>query len=100
MLCLTAQLPAWLGGIGGESVFLDTEGNFMPQRIKQMANALILHCKRRMPATPQSSAPCPNSPTHVNLFSKGVILVAQGDHHDSMAMRDIDQTGIKLHLQN
>ncbi|VDN99989.1 unnamed protein product [Rodentolepis nana] len=41
--CLTVQVPQWCGGLGGEAIFLDTEGNFMPKRLRQMAVDLVEH---------------------------------------------------------
>ena len=43
--CLTVQVPQWCGGLAGEAVFIDTEGNFMPQRLRQMAVELVHHCQ-------------------------------------------------------
>jgi predicted ATP-dependent serine protease len=40
---LDVQIPAELGGIDGEAVYLDTEGSLMPARIAQMATALESH---------------------------------------------------------
>lgn len=39
-LALTAQLPIEKGGLGGKALFIDSEGTFRPERIKQMAEAL------------------------------------------------------------
>lgn len=38
-LCVNAQIPTEQGGLGGEVLFLDTEGTFRPERIVQMATA-------------------------------------------------------------
>jgi DNA repair protein RadA len=38
-LAINVQLPLEMGGANGKSVFIDTEGTFRPERIKQMANA-------------------------------------------------------------
>jgi len=39
-LAVTAQLPIEQGGLEGQSVFIDTEQTFRPERIKQMAEGL------------------------------------------------------------
>ncbi len=39
-LAVNAQLPVDQGGAGGKTVFIDTEGTFRPQRIKQIAEKL------------------------------------------------------------
>ncbi|VDD81813.1 unnamed protein product [Mesocestoides corti] len=46
--CLTVQLPNWCGGLFGEAVFIDTEGNFMPKRLLQMAADLVKHCQAKI----------------------------------------------------
>ena len=38
-LCVNVQLPIEQGGLDGDVVFIDTEGTFRPERIKQMADA-------------------------------------------------------------
>ena len=42
-LCLNAQIPAKLNGLGGEAVYIDTEGSMMPLRLEQMAIAIQKH---------------------------------------------------------
>ncbi len=39
-LAVNVQLPIDQGGAGGKAVFIDTEGTFRPQRIKQMAEGI------------------------------------------------------------
>ncbi|KAM3174851.1 hypothetical protein ACTXT7_009667 [Hymenolepis weldensis] len=41
--CLTVQIPHWCGGLSGEAIFFDTEGNFMPKRLRQMARDMVEH---------------------------------------------------------
>jgi len=41
-LAINVQLPVEQGGLGGKAVFIDTEGTFRPERIKQLAAALGL----------------------------------------------------------
>lgn len=38
-LAVNAQLPPEKGGLGGKVVFIDTEGTFRPERIRQLAEA-------------------------------------------------------------
>ncbi|KAH3767649.1 Rad51 DNA recombinase 3 [Pelomyxa schiedti] len=40
-LAITVQIPKLYGGLEGECVYLDTEGSFSVDRIKEMASALI-----------------------------------------------------------
>jgi DNA repair protein RadA len=39
-LAVNTQLPSEKGGVSGKAVFIDTEGTFRPQRIKQIAEGL------------------------------------------------------------
>jgi DNA repair protein RadA len=38
-LCVTASLPVEQGGLGGGTLYIDTEGTFRPERVKQIAIA-------------------------------------------------------------
>jgi len=42
-LAVNVQLPLEMGGANGKSVFIDTEGTFRPDRIRQIASALQLN---------------------------------------------------------
>lgn len=44
-LCVDVQIPKTFGGLAAEAVFIDVEGNFIPQRVEQIADAAIKHCK-------------------------------------------------------
>ena len=41
-LAVNAQLPVEQGGLGGKVIFIDTEGTFRPERIKQIATTVGL----------------------------------------------------------
>nr|CAH8856512.1 unnamed protein product [Trichobilharzia regenti] len=54
--CVNVQIPKWFGGLDGQALFLDTEGNFIPERVRQMAVALANHCKQHyISANPENS---------------------------------------------
>jgi len=38
-LCINTQLPKEQGGLGGGTLYIDTEGSFRPERVQQMAKA-------------------------------------------------------------
>eukprot|EP00041_Stephanoeca_diplocostata_P007373 m.103996 g.103996 ORF g.103996 m.103996 type:complete len:396 (+) comp16843_c0_seq12:131-1318(+) len=44
-LCLNVQIPPEHGGIGGEAIYIDTEGSFVVERVCDMAEALESHLK-------------------------------------------------------
>jgi len=41
-LCIVAQLPVEEGGLGGNALFIDTEGTFSPERVYRIASAMGL----------------------------------------------------------
>ena len=45
-LAINVQLPEAFNGAGGEAIYIDTEGSFMPERCKQMAAALCTHLRK------------------------------------------------------
>ena len=42
-LAVDATLPEIFGGCGGHSVFIDTEGSFVIERVVQVATAAVKH---------------------------------------------------------
>ena len=45
-LCIDARLPPAYGGVGGQAVYVDTEGSFSSERCWDMAEALVRHVRR------------------------------------------------------
>ncbi|XP_042237415.1 DNA repair protein RAD51 homolog 3-like isoform X2 [Homarus americanus] len=43
--CVSVQLPSSVGGVGGEALFIDTEGSFTAGRLKDMATDAIQHAQ-------------------------------------------------------
>ncbi|XP_056130902.1 DNA repair protein RAD51 homolog 3 [Lampris incognitus] len=43
-LAIDVQIPTCFGGLGGQVVFLDTEGSFIVQRLVDLAQAAVQHC--------------------------------------------------------
>lgn len=44
-LCVNAQIPISIGGLGAESIFIDTEGTFSINRFKEIAAGVSEHCR-------------------------------------------------------
>ena len=42
-LAMDVGIPPYLGGVDGEAVYIDSEGSFMPQRAKEIAEGLASH---------------------------------------------------------
>lgn len=47
-LALNVQIPKILNGQHGRALYIDTEGSFLPERVKEMATELVSHLKRLM----------------------------------------------------
>ncbi|XP_069694731.1 DNA repair protein RAD51 homolog 3 isoform X2 [Periplaneta americana] len=45
-LCVDVQIPSSFGGLGGEAVFIDTDGGFTPHRLKEVAEACVNHLRQ------------------------------------------------------
>lgn len=43
-LAVDVQLPQCFGGLGGQVVFVDTEGSFVLQRVVDLSAAAVRHC--------------------------------------------------------
>ncbi|XP_053696864.1 DNA repair protein RAD51 homolog 3 [Sabethes cyaneus] len=45
-LSVSTQIPAELGGLGGKTMFFDTNFGFTPQRLEEMATGCVQHCQK------------------------------------------------------
>lgn len=45
-LCVNVTIPTTHGGINGSALYVDTEGSFAPERVYQMAHALVNHLRQ------------------------------------------------------
>lgn len=43
-LAVDVQVPHCFGGLGGQVVYIDTEGSFLIQRLVDLAAATVNHC--------------------------------------------------------
>lgn len=41
---MDVQVPQCFGGVGGQVVYIDTEGSFLLQRVVDIATAAVQHC--------------------------------------------------------
>ena len=44
-LSVDVTIPECFGGLGGESLYIDTEGSFIVDRVRDIAMATVEHCK-------------------------------------------------------
>lgn len=43
-LAVDVQVPQCFGGVGGQVIYIDTEGSFLLQRVIDVATAAVRHC--------------------------------------------------------
>ena len=43
-LCVDAAIPECFGGVEGQSIYIDTEGSFVAERVAQISKATVEHC--------------------------------------------------------
>ena len=47
-LAVNARLPTRLGGVQGQTLYIDAEGSFAPERLQCMAEGLLQHCQNTL----------------------------------------------------
>ncbi|KAM9855355.1 DNA repair protein RAD51 homolog 3 [Aulostomus maculatus] len=55
-LAVDVQVPVCFGGLGGQVVYVDTEGSFLVQRVVDIAAAAVRHCSLLAEDTEQQAA--------------------------------------------
>jgi RAD51-like protein 2 len=101
---MSVQVPEYLGGLGGEAVFIDTEGSFLVERLVDMAEATALHCQQ-VAAALQAQGQMPDDVetpvenlTRDNLL-KGVHYFRCQDYVQLLALMHILPDFLKEHSQ-
>ena len=56
-LCVDVQIPEAFGGLGGEAVYIDTEGSMIVDRLADIASAAVHHCQQLALAQGVSGTP-------------------------------------------
>jgi RAD51-like protein 2 len=89
-LAVNAALPAHAGGVAGQTVYVDTEGSFAPERCHAMAQALIDHIHRgharrlrqRGPSTTTTTTTttAPDDPAGANVWNVTADDILEGIH--------------------
>ncbi|KAM8830982.1 DNA repair protein RAD51 homolog 3 [Synchiropus picturatus] len=69
-LAVDAQVPECFGGVAGQVVFVDTEGSFVIQRLKDLAAAAVRHCSLLVENSEQEAAMATFTVEHIlaNVF--------------------------------
>lgn len=47
-LCINVQIPKSIGGVGGEALYIDSEGSFVVDRLAQIAEGTIAEMNPRL----------------------------------------------------
>ncbi|KAM9455376.1 DNA repair protein RAD51 homolog 3 isoform 2-T2 [Clarias gariepinus] len=81
-LAVDVQIPVCFGGLGGEAVFIDTEGGFVVQRLVAVAKAAVEHCVALAEDEEQRKA---LESFTVEKILSGVFLVRCQDHVELLA---------------
>jgi len=87
-LSVDARLPSHFGGVAGETVYIDSEGNFSPERCWSMAEALVEHVRK----SASRKTPSPQVP---DWFERDTILKGI---HVYRALDEAAQTAIIMAL--
>ncbi|KAK2850950.1 hypothetical protein Q5P01_007226 [Channa striata] len=55
-LAVDVQVPLCFGGVGGQVIYIDTEGSFLVQRVVDVATAVVRHCSLLVEDNEQQNA--------------------------------------------
>ncbi|MCI4387936.1 hypothetical protein PGIGA_G00079700 [Pangasianodon gigas] len=81
-LAVDVQIPVCFGGLGGEAVFIDTEGGFVVERLVGVAEAAVKHCAALAEDEEQRKA---LESFSVEKILSGVFLIRCQDHTELLA---------------
>mmetsp|Transcript_37328 Transcript_37328/g.49181 ORF Transcript_37328/g.49181 Transcript_37328/m.49181 type:complete len:460 (+) Transcript_37328:49-1428(+) len=91
-LAVDAQLPSWVSGVEGKTVYIDTEGSFMVERAVQVAEGFVHHLNRiaksrqqRQLAGGQVQQLNQVLPTRDQIL-QGILVFRAHDHTEQIAM--------------
>ncbi|XP_017345240.1 DNA repair protein RAD51 homolog 3 isoform X2 [Ictalurus punctatus] len=95
-LAVDVQIPVCFGGLGGEAVFIDTEGGFVVQRLVGVAEAAVEHCAALAEDEEQRGA---LESFTVEKILSGVFLVRCQDHVELLAELHLLPDFLRKHPQ-
>lgn len=82
-LAVDAHIPECFGGVEGETVYIDTEGSLVIDRLSEIAKAAVAHCHQ------VTVSPGTNKPSQIDLsvekILKGIHIYHCHDYHELMA---------------
>ena len=79
-LAVDVQVPPCFGGIGGQVIYIDTEGSFLLQRVIDVASAAVRHCSLLVEDDEQRVA---MTSFTVETILSNIFLVMMTGHHRS-----------------
>ncbi|XP_060765160.1 DNA repair protein RAD51 homolog 3 isoform X2 [Neoarius graeffei] len=95
-LAVDVQIPVCFGGLGGEAVFIDTEGGFVVQRLVGVAKAAVEHCTALAEDEEQQRA---LESFTVEKILSGVFLIRCLDHVELLAELHLLPDFLRKHPQ-
>ncbi|KAI5614340.1 DNA repair protein RAD51-like 3 isoform X1, partial [Silurus asotus] len=95
-LAVDVQIPVCFGGLGGEAMFIDTEGGFVVQRLVGVAKAAVEHCAALVEDDEQRSA---LESFTVEKILSGIFLVRCQDHVELLAELHLLPDFLRTHPQ-
>ena len=84
-LAMDVGIPTYLGGVDGECVYIDSEGSFMAQRAKEIAEGLAGHIANLSRRKAPNGSLSPPPPTAESLM-RGVHVFRVFDHVEQLAV--------------
>mmetsp|Transcript_20297 Transcript_20297/g.40262 ORF Transcript_20297/g.40262 Transcript_20297/m.40262 type:complete len:301 (-) Transcript_20297:150-1052(-) len=86
-LAVDVQIPEAFNGVGGECIYIDTEGSFMVERALQMSGSVATHlgsiCRHSSrPAQVEAAAELADNP---EAFLRGIHVMRVHDHTEQLA---------------
>uniref|UniRef100_A0A665U2J2 DNA repair protein RAD51 homolog 3 n=1 Tax=Echeneis naucrates TaxID=173247 RepID=A0A665U2J2_ECHNA len=98
-LAVDVQVPACFGGVGGQVIYIDTEGSFLLQRVVDVATAAVRHCSLLVEDDDQRAAMMTFT---VEIILSNIFLVRSRDYVELLAELHLlpdflsDHPGVRL----
>lgn len=83
---MDVQVPQCFGGVGGQAVYIDTEGSFLLQRVLDIAAAAVRHCSLLVEDDEQRVA---METFTVETILSNIFLVIMTAHHGNRTLTGV-----------
>lgn len=96
-LALDVQIPRIFGGVGGEAVYIDTEGSLMVDRLAQIAVGLIAHLRKTAASRGHSKLVAAAAELTVEQLLRGVHVFRVHSYAEQLATVEYLATFLAAH---